>query len=309
MQLAYLLFLFLVLVADKLLNKLAGFIPEIVVARIHLHLVVVNVHNMRAHGVQKVAVVAYHQNGAVVINEEFFQPFDAVDVQAVGGLVQQDDAGRAEQRLCQQNLYLLALGKCVHLHGVLLHGDAQAVQKLVCLAFGLPAVQLGEFALQFGRALSVRLGKIRLGIQRIFFFHNGIQLRVAAQHHIHHTVIFIAEMVLLQHAHAVVRPKGNAARGGLQLAGQNAQEGRFPRAVRADDAIAVARGKFQIHMLIQRPCGKLQAYVGNGQHVLLPFQMPRARAHGAVFQLVLEYHARRRIANTFGACTALAHMI
>ena len=129
---------------------------------------------MRAHGVQKVPVVAHHQNGAIVVDEELLQPFNALDVKAVGGLVQQNDAGRAEQRLCQQHLHLLALGKRVHQGSVLLHGDAQAVQKLVCLAFGLPAAQLGKFALQLGGALAVRFGKIRLCIQLVLLLHNGV---------------------------------------------------------------------------------------------------------------------------------------
>ena len=139
-----------------------------------------------------------------------------------------------------------------------------------------------EKAFSDGGALAVRLGKIRLCIQLVLFLHNGVQPRAAAQHHIHHGVVFIAEMVLLQHAHAVVRPKGNAAGGGLQFTGQNAQERRLSRAVRADDAVAVAGGKFQVYMLIQRARGKLQAHVGDGQHVILPFQMPRAAAGGGL---------------------------
>ena len=51
--------------------------------------------------------------------------------------------------------------------------------------------------------------------------------------------------------------------GGFQLAGQDAQEGGFSGAVGADDAIAVAGGKFQIHMGKKILAVKIQAHIGN----------------------------------------------
>jgi hypothetical protein len=107
---------------------------------------------------------------------------------------------------------------------VQLHGDAQAVEKLVGLSLGIPAVHLGEFAFQLGGALAVGIGEIGFGVQGLFLFHDIVQLAVAHDDRVHHAVFIVLVVVLLQHAHTVVRPHGHRAGGGFQRTGQNAQK-------------------------------------------------------------------------------------
>ena len=67
--------------------------------------------------------MAHHDNGALKVQQEVLQPVDGVDVQVVGGLVQQEDVGVPEQGLCQQDLHLQA---AVHvLHDIVVHGHGQ----------------------------------------------------------------------------------------------------------------------------------------------------------------------------------------
>ena len=64
--------------------------------------------DVRADGVQEVAVVRDDDQRAVVADEELPQPVDRVEVEVVGRLVEQQRLGMAEQRLRQQHAHLLA---------------------------------------------------------------------------------------------------------------------------------------------------------------------------------------------------------
>ena len=98
-------------------------IPEVVVAHVHLDLVVVDVHDVGADGVEEVPVVADHDDGALEVQQKVLQPVDGVDVQVVGGLVQQQDVRVAEQRLGQQHLHLRP-GRPAFVHHVVVHATA-----------------------------------------------------------------------------------------------------------------------------------------------------------------------------------------
>ena len=121
-------FAHLVLVPDKLLYKLAGFVPEVVVTKIHFYLAVVYIHYMGAHIIEEVAVVAYNQHRALIVHEKVLQPHYALKVQVVGRLVQQYDIGTSEKGLSQQHLYLLAGVNLAHEAVVQLHLNTKALQ-------------------------------------------------------------------------------------------------------------------------------------------------------------------------------------
>jgi hypothetical protein len=129
LQLLYLLFGLLVLVLGQLLYKLAGFVPEVVVAHVHLYLAVVYVHDVGADVVEEVAVVAHHQHRALIVHEKVFQPHHGGEVQVVGGLVQQYDVRISEQRLGQQHLDLQSRVHVGHLRLVEVRGHAQTLQQ------------------------------------------------------------------------------------------------------------------------------------------------------------------------------------
>ena len=58
---------------------------------IHLDLAIVHVHDVGTDGVQEVTVMADHQSQSLAVHEEILQPLDGLDIQMVGGLVQQEN--------------------------------------------------------------------------------------------------------------------------------------------------------------------------------------------------------------------------
>ncbi len=72
-------------------------------------------------------VVAHGNDHAGKVQQEVLQPVDGLDVQVVGGLVQHDDVGIAEERLGQQDLHLEPGVHGGHLVIVELRADAEAL--------------------------------------------------------------------------------------------------------------------------------------------------------------------------------------
>ncbi len=66
----------------------------------------VHIGHVGADLVEKVAVMRNHDNSALKIPEEIFQPFNGLAVQVVGGLIEHQDAGVAKKRLCQEHFDL-----------------------------------------------------------------------------------------------------------------------------------------------------------------------------------------------------------
>ncbi|MNZ69020.1 hypothetical protein D3C78_873040 [compost metagenome] len=91
MELLDLVFLLLVLAALKLQGKLTGFIPEVIVADMHLDFAEVNIRNVRTYGVQEMPVMADYDNSALIACKEIFQPTNGFYVQMVGRLIEQQD--------------------------------------------------------------------------------------------------------------------------------------------------------------------------------------------------------------------------
>ena len=80
MQLLDLLLVLPVLILDHPLDQLAGLVPELIVANIHLDLAIVHVHNIGANRIQEVAVVADHQGQRLAVQQKVLQPLDGLDV-------------------------------------------------------------------------------------------------------------------------------------------------------------------------------------------------------------------------------------
>ena len=59
-------------------------------------------------GVHESAVVADDEDGAVVVGDKAAQPLDALEVQVVGGLVQEQQVGVAQEELGQRDAHLPA---------------------------------------------------------------------------------------------------------------------------------------------------------------------------------------------------------
>ena len=211
----------LVLVLDELLHQLAGLIPEVIVAHIHLDLVVVDVHDVGTHSVEEVAVMADHDDGAGEVQQEVLQPVHRIDVQVVGGLIHHQQVGAAEQRLGQQHLHLQAGVQGRHIVVVQVGADAQTLEDPAGVGLRLPDAQLGILLLQLAGPHPVLVGHLLLGVQGLLLLADVIQALVAHDDGIHHIVGVIGVLVLLQHRHPGVGQDGDLAGGGLQIPGED----------------------------------------------------------------------------------------
>ena len=91
LQFLDLLFLFLICFLHLFDQKLAGFIPEIVISGIKLDLAIINICRMGTYLVQEITVMGYHNNCIFKIDQEFFQPCNSVQIQVVGRLIQKQN--------------------------------------------------------------------------------------------------------------------------------------------------------------------------------------------------------------------------
>ena len=93
-------------------------------------------------GVHEGAVVADDEDGAVVVRDKAAQPLDAFEVQVVGGLVQKQQVGMAQEELGERDAHLPAAGELGA--RALKVGDlkAQAGQDFARVALELVAAQV-----------------------------------------------------------------------------------------------------------------------------------------------------------------------
>jgi hypothetical protein len=178
--------------------------------------------------------------------QHVLQPADAVDVEVVGRLVQQQDVRVAEERLREEHPQLPARRHPAHRAVVLLLGDAEAEEQLRRSRFGGVAAVLRVLRLQLRRFYVVVLRRALVRVDRVALLHRAPHLRVAHQHHVEDALGFIGELVLAEPAEALVRVDRDRARARLELAGEDLHERGFPAAVRADQAVAVAAAELDV---------------------------------------------------------------
>ena len=89
---------------------------------------------------------------------------------------------------------------------------------------------------------------------------------VAHDDGVQHGELVEHELVLLQDGHTHVGQNVHLTGGGVQLTGEDLQEGGFAGTVGADDAVAVAPQELQIDIGKERGAAVLQAQVLNSNH-------------------------------------------
>jgi len=90
-------------------------------------------------GVHEGTVVGDDEDDAVVAGQEALEPLDALEVEGVGGLVEQQDVGVAQQQLGEADAHLPAAGELEGRLVEVLHGEPQAAQDLAGAALELVA--------------------------------------------------------------------------------------------------------------------------------------------------------------------------
>ena len=113
-------------------------------------------------GVHEGAVVADDENGAVVVGDKAAQPLDALEVQVVGGLVQQQQVGVAQEELCQRNTHLPAAGELGARAFKVGDFEAQAGQDFAGVALELVAAQVLKAVLDLAVLVKERVDVLAL---------------------------------------------------------------------------------------------------------------------------------------------------
>ena len=143
----------------------------------------------------------------------------------------------------------------------------ETVEQLCRLCLGVPAVELGELCLELGGAHSVLVGEIRLFIERLLLIHDLHEARMSHDDRTQDLDLVEGIVILLEDGETLTRCNVHNAARRLDIAGQKLEEGGFSRAVRADDAVAVAGGELQIDILIEDAFAELQTQIVDGDHL------------------------------------------
>ena len=123
---------------------------------------VVDVGGVGGDAVEEVAVVRDGDEGAVVAVEEVLEPVDGVEIEVVGGLVEEQRFGLAEEGLREQHADFLAALQLAHLALVQFLGNVEAVEEHGGVGFGGVAVFVADDAFEFAETHAVGVGQLRL---------------------------------------------------------------------------------------------------------------------------------------------------
>src|SRR4051812_10226666 len=238
----------------------------VVISRIHAEAAVVQVRHVAAHARKEMPVVRDDHHGARAPVEHVLQPADALDVEVIGRLVQQQDLRLAEEGLREQHAQLPAGRDRAHRAVVLRDRHAQAEQQLARARLRGVAAVFGILRLQVRRAQELLFACLRVGVDRVALAHRVPHLGVAHQHYVENPLVLVGELVLAQLADALVAVDRHRARGGFETAAEDLHEGRLAAAVGADQAIAIPAAEFDGHVLEQGLGPELHGDAGGDDH-------------------------------------------
>jgi hypothetical protein len=223
---------------DARADRRLGHHHVVVAAVVHDHGFVIDVRDVRAHAIQKMAIVRDDDQHAFVFEQVVLQPVHGVEVQVVRGFVQQQGRRAAEKRLRQQHADFLPALQFAHLAIVQRLFQAQAVKQDCRICFGGVAAFFADDTFQLAQAHSVRIGEffVRLGVENFAFLESLPERAIAHDHGINHAMLVEGELVLAQDAE-LFRTR-DVALGRLDFAGQDLHQRGFTGAVGAGDSIA-----------------------------------------------------------------------
>ena len=238
---------FLVLELVLQLLDPGGFFAHVLgeVARVVLELVVLDLDDAVDDPVQKVAVVGNQDQGAAQLVEPLFQPGQPLDVEVVGGLVEQEHVRVLEEDLGQGGAVAPAAGELLHGPGAVGFAEAELGEHGVDAVLVVPAVNLVH-ALQEGGLASEQavdgpgVGVGGEGVFDLFQFGvEGVHLGEQGVEDRFDRLVAVEFGELGEVADADIFVHLHLALGGLFLAEDEAQQGGLARAVFADQANAV----------------------------------------------------------------------
>ena len=166
---------------------------------------------------------------------------DGIEIEVVGGLVEQQRRRLAEERLRQQHANFLTTLQLAHLAVVEWLGNIEAVKQHGGVALGGVAVLVADGAFELAQAHAVFVGHFRLGVDAVTLFERRPQWLVTHDDGVDDAIGVEGELILAQHAEFPRAHHGALLR--LKLAGENLHEGGFSGAIWPGEPIAAAGGE------------------------------------------------------------------
>ncbi|CAM2156142.1 conserved hypothetical protein [Paraburkholderia tropica] len=208
-----------------------------VVAAVAHELRVIDVHRHLRHRIEEFAVMADHDQRALIALEPRFQPDQCVEVQVVRRFVEQQQIGRAHQRACQLESHAPAAGEAVDRLIELRGREAQTQDQRLCACGRIvcAGVVQGHVGVRHAHAVVAGLGcgDFSLGRQK------G---RVALDHEVG-CALFGLRHVLRDLTHPPCSGNREFAAVFVQRAVEQAEERRLAGAIAADKTDLFARGE------------------------------------------------------------------
>ena len=243
---------------DALQPRPAGRLEAVVVAVVERQPAAFEVHGLFRHGVQQAAVVGDQDQGAGRGLEVALKPECRLQVQVVGRLVQEQQVGRREEQGGQGDAHAPAARQGVDgtLLGRLVEAEAgqdlgRPGRRALGADRGQALVDLGQAVGRGGLGGGQQLAALAVGDQ------DGLQQTLRA-----------ARRLLGDRADPRRPRHDDLAQVGLQLAGQQLQQGRLAAAVAADQADPPALVQAQRGVLEQRASGHPVAHAFDADHGL-----------------------------------------
>ena len=201
-----------------------------------------------------------HQHGAGEAGQELLQPGQAVEVEVVGGLVEQQDRRAREQHAGEQRTRRLAARERAERRVERHVGDAQRGARAVELRLQRPAAERAEALLrlavggQRGRVVEPLLEPFQLAVQPPHLAERRTEQPVDRQ--------VRSRRLLGQVADPVTRPERDRSAHRNLDAREQAQQGRLAGAVRPDETDAPVARQRQVEPFEDRVVAELGVQVG-----------------------------------------------
>ncbi len=225
---------------------------------------------------KQVAIVADHQQRVAELPQMLGEPELGLEVEMVRRLVEDQQIGIAEQRAGQRHAHAPAAGELAArpcLGGVV---EAQAIQDRGGARGRGGGADLVEPHVDVGQPQPIMRG-LGLGHQRR-------ALDVGCQHGVEHADV-AARRILRHRADAGAAHQVDVAAVGLELALDQLEQGRFARAIAADQADFPAVGKGRGGAVEQHALAMAEGKIGDAQHWAAAFSMsdrPKPRRMAAL---------------------------
>ncbi len=186
--------------------------------------------------IEEVPVVRDGQHGARVRREELLEPQHRLGVEVVGGLVEEQQVGLAQQQLAQRDTAALTTGEVGD--GLVRRRAAQRVHGLLELRVEIPRVGVIELLLELAHLLHQLVGVV--GGHELGDFVEAVELDLdlaeAFLDVLLDRLLLVEGRLLLEDADGGLRIEEGLAVAGLIEPGHDLENRRLARAVGSDDA-------------------------------------------------------------------------